>query len=310
VEMLGPSGAPIWSTPAIDERRGLLYAGTGENTSPPATKTSDAIVAVDLLNGEGRWVRQTLANDIWNMACPPSAKTAGPNCFFQEGYGSVLLDYDFGAGPILAKRANGKDVVLAGQKSGHVWALDPDNGGKVLWSERFGQGTALGGIHWGMAIDGKRVFAPINDPTESPASRPGLNALDISTGKVLWRWAPEPDCANGRDKRVPTCGYKIGLSAAPMVVDRAVITGSLDGKVRIFEAATGKLLFTYDTARPFETLSGVAGNGGSIDSHSVFAGAGMVFVGSGYGAFSQTPGNVLIAFRPGAKASPARRAAP
>ena len=33
----GPSGAPMWSAPALDRRRGLLFYGTGENYSAPAT---------------------------------------------------------------------------------------------------------------------------------------------------------------------------------------------------------------------------------------------------------------------------------
>jgi polyvinyl alcohol dehydrogenase (cytochrome) len=295
VDMFGPSGAPIWSTPTIDAKRGLVYATTGENTSGPATPTSDAVMAIDLETGKTKWVFQALANDIWNMAC---GATKGPNCPFTEAE-SVLRDYDFGAGAILAKRSNGKDVILAGQKSGHVWALDPDNGGKVLWSQRFGEGTALGGIHWGIATDGKRVFAPINDPGGmGRKSEPGLNAVDIDTGKVLWRWAATPDCENGRAARVAACTTRYGLSAAPIVVDRAVIAGSLDGKLRVFDTETGKVLATYDTATTYQSRNGVPARGGALDSHSVFAGDGMVFAGSGYGAFGQQAGNVLVAYRP------------
>lgn len=301
VEMYGPSGAPIWSTPSIDLKRGLVYAATGENTSPPNTKTSDAIMALDLRTGEKKWVFQALERDIWNMSCR-GPTNSGPNCFFIKGDESVLKDYDFGAGAIVTRKPNGRgDVVLGGQKSGAVWALDPDKGGAVLWQKRFGEGTALGGVHWGIASDGRRVFAPISDPGVPAAkSAAGLYALDVGTGEVAWSFKASPDCDNGRGAKVSGCPVRYGLSAAPLSVDGALVTGSLDGKVRVFDNATGRVLYTYDTIREFpaRTPGGAVGKGGSIDSQSIAAGDGMVFVGSGYGQFNQQAGNVLIAFRP------------
>jgi polyvinyl alcohol dehydrogenase (cytochrome) len=303
VKLRGPSGAPIWSTPSIDVTRGLIYAGTGQATSLPATRTSDAILALDLATGALRWSYQALANDVWHLGCQPDPKKSGPNCPSPED--SVLKDYDFGAGAVIARRKNGKDVILAGQKSGDLWALDPDNGGKVLWRQTFGMGSALGGIHWGLATDGERVFAPINDPhfaeVEGYVPEPGMNAVDIETGKVLWRKPVSADCSNGRAQRFDLCGEKYGLSAAPIVVDRSVIAGALDGRVYIYDAASGDILWQYDTLRDFDTLNGIPGKGGGIDSHSVFAGDGMVFVASGYGSFRQPPGNVLLAFKPKGK---------
>ena len=35
VKQRGPSGAPIWSTPSVDVKRGLVYSGTGQATSLP-----------------------------------------------------------------------------------------------------------------------------------------------------------------------------------------------------------------------------------------------------------------------------------
>ncbi len=297
VEMYGPSGAPIWATPSIDAKRGLVYAATGENTSPPATDTSDAIMAIELDTGKVRWVRQALKNDIWNMACR-GPNNSGPNCPFTDEE-SVLKDYDFGAQPIITRTSKGKDVVLAGQKSGDVWAFDPDNGGAVLWNTKVGEGSALGGVHWGIAADDRRVFAPINDPVMGARpGKPGMYALDIDTGRVLWSWAATPDCENGRDKRVAQCTGRFGLSSSPLVVDKAVLAGSLDGKLRVFNAASGKVLYTFDAAREYESRNGVPAKGGSIDAHGVWAGDGLVFLNAGYGSFGQTPGNVLVALKP------------
>ena len=301
VEMFGPSGAPIWSSPSVDLRAGVAYTATGENTSPPGTETSDALVAVDLATGKQKWVFQALANDIWNMACPvgsPDAKgrSVGINCFFARE-GSLLLDHDFGAGPLIW-RGKGRNLILGGQKSGDVWALNAQTG-KLVWQQKFGQGTALGGVHWGIATDGKRLFAPISDPgVPADRSAAGLYAIDIASGKLAWSWRATPDCANGRQARVATCGNRYGLSAAPLVIDGAVVAGGLDGRLYVFEAASGKLMATHDTAVAYDPLNKIKGAGGAIDAAGPFAGDGMLFVGSGYGSFGQQPGNVLVAMRP------------
>ena len=299
VEMLGPSGAPIWSTPAVDVKRGLVLASTGENTSPPATGTSDSIIAIDLATGKQRWVFQALANDVWNMSCPSgreSRRKPGPNCFFFDS-DSVLRDHDFGGGPVLFQ-AGGRTLVLAGQKSGDVWALDLKTGRKV-WSDKFGPGTPLGGVHWGIAADETRVFAPIADPgVPEPVSASGVHALDAATGRRLWSWRVLPDCSEARKARGPGC-ERAGISAPPLVVDGAVLAAGLDGRLWVLEAATGKVLAGLDTAGPRDSLNGVPARGGAVDSGGLFAGGGMVFVGSGYAAFGQPAGNALIAFRPG-----------
>lgn len=304
IKQRGPSGAPIWSTPAIDAKRGLVYSGTGQATSLPATNTSDAILAIDVASGELKWAFQALARDVWHLGCQFDPKKSGPNC--PSAADSVLKDYDFGAAVVIAKRRNGRDVLLAGQKSGDLWGLDPDANGKVLWRQTFGTGTPLGGIHWGLAADEERVYAPINDPDlEEPGfvPHPGMNAIDIETGKVVWQRPVQPDCSNGREQRYALCGRRYGLSAAPLVVDKSVVAAAIDGRIYIYDGASGDIVWQYDTLRDFETLNGVPGKGGGIDSHSIFAGGGMLFVGSGYGAFGQPPGNVLLAFRPKKTAS-------
>jgi polyvinyl alcohol dehydrogenase (cytochrome) len=283
--LYGPSGAPIWSSPAFDDRRGLIFVGTGENTSAPATATSDSIWAIDLATGKTRWNFQGLENDIYNMACN-GPHGAGPNC--PDPRESVIKDYDFGASMVLGSGPGGRELVIGGQKSGDVWALDAATG-KLVWHDRFGEGSALGGVHWGMASDGTRLFVPI---AHMP---PGLNAIDIVTGKVAWHWAADTDCAG--QPATSGCGWLSGLSAAPLAIDNAVVAAALDGKVRIFDALTGRILATYDTARDYPSPNGVPTRGGAIDAHSVFAGDGALFIGSGYGMFGQPPGNALVALR-------------
>ncbi len=302
VRQRGPSGAPIWSTPTADLERGLVYVTTGENTSLPATGTSDAIIALDLATGEERWVFQALAKDVWHIGCGGDLSNPNPNCPTGEDLNS--RDYDFGGSAVLAKLADGRDVLLAGQKSGDLWALDPDTG-EMLWNQRVGSGTALGGNHWGIAIDGERVFLPIADPDiarvgDTPLA-PGVYAFDIATGEPIWSFEASPDCAPQRQERAPGCAGQHGFSATPLVVDGALIAGTLDGRIYAFDGETGEVLHQYDTLRDYATLNGVEGRGGSIDSHALSAGAGTIFVGSGYGSFGQPAGNVLLALRPPAQ---------
>ena len=131
------------------------------------------------------------------MAC--SARRNRENCPSPPG-----PDVDFGMAPILVERRDGREILVVGQKSGTVWALDPDNQGTVLWSSQIGRGGALGGIHWGMATDGRLVYAANADRQAEIVNinpgmdwAPGLFALDLMDGTVVWS-APAPDdtCAD------------------------------------------------------------------------------------------------------------------
>jgi polyvinyl alcohol dehydrogenase (cytochrome) len=142
-------------------------------------------------------------------------------------------------------------------------------------------------IHWFAGGDGK-------DPNQTP----GLHAVNVNTGEVLWSYESKPDCSGDRPTRVTGCDRAIGFSGAPTVIDGAVLQGSVDGYLRVFDAATGEVLFQYDTARTYETVNGVPGKGGSIDNASIVATNGYVFVNSGYALIGgQTAGNVMLAFR-------------
>ena len=297
VKQRGPSGAPIWTTPTIDEGRNQIYVTTGENTSHPTTNTSDAIIALDLETGEEKWVFQALENDMWNFAC----SAGGPNCIILDDTNSV--DFDFG-GPAILVESGDRELLIAGQKSGDIWALNPDTGA-LVWNQRVGEGTALGGNHWGIATDSERAFMTINDPGGMSSlglpegnSSPGLYTYFVGTGEPSWFYEVEPECNDERSDRLRRCEALYGFSAAPLSVDGALIAGALDGRLFVFNSDSGELLFEYDTVRDYETVNGVEGYGGSIESHSIAAGSGMVFVGSGYGQFSQVAGNVLLAFKP------------
>ncbi len=206
-KVLGPSGASIWSAPTIDAEKGLIYAGTGDNFSDPATKTSDAVIAFDMKDGHIVWVRQLTEDDVFNMGCIEGLKHG---CRPGETIGP---DFDIGASPILVKLANGKRVLLVSQKSGFAHGLDPDNKGEILWRRQIGHGSALGGIQWGSASDGKNMYAALSDigflyvgtPPKrilDPKAGGGLFAIDAATGVKVWEAKP------------PVCGDRPNCSPA------------------------------------------------------------------------------------------------
>lgn len=282
----GPSGAPVWSSPTVDSQRGLLYIGTGENNSNPPTTTSDAIQALDLKTGEVKWNYQATPKDAYISAC---ADSGGANCPDPPG-----PDVDFGMAPILATRSDGTDVLVVGQKSGVVHCLQPDTG-EVLWRKRIGRGGALGGIHWGLATDGNIVYATNSDwfpfgADDAFGPNPGVFALDILSGEVLWQSTSDARVCKNRD------GCYNSNSAAPTLIPGVVFAGSLDGYFRAYDAHSGDVIWNYDTRKSYETVNGVEAYGGSIDGPGPVVANGMVFINSGYALFGQMPGNVLLAF--------------
>jgi polyvinyl alcohol dehydrogenase (cytochrome) len=296
-QQFGPSGAAVWSTPTIDEQLGVLYVATGDNYSDPPSNTSDAILAMQLKTGELLWSKQLTENDAYNSACG----TPQPgNCPEAKG-----PDYDFGQPPILVNLGGGKRALVIGQKSGMVHAVDPDQKGKILWETRAGEGSALGGSQWGSATDGQNVYVAISDIsmgavadpknpagyrlTMDPKKGGGLHALDLKTGKIVWSAKPKP-CAEGRTDCSPA------QSAAVTAIPGVVFSGSIDGHLRGYSAATGEVLWDADTAREFDSVNGKPGHGGSLDVAGPAIVNGMVFVNSGYGQWGGMPGNVLLAF--------------
>jgi polyvinyl alcohol dehydrogenase (cytochrome) len=285
----GPSGAPVWSSPTVDTKRGLIYVGTGENYSSPATGMSDAIIALGMATGKVRWVRQTVRGDAWNAACGPRNNRV--NCPKEDG-----PDFDFGAPPILVTLANGRDLLLAGQKSGMIYALDPAANGRILWQQRAGMGGFNGGVHWGMATDGRTLYAGIADtpghlsPTGPP--RQGLHAFDVLTGKPLWSRIEPLVCAENKHE------CRTALSAAITLTDGVVFAGALNGKLSAYSSADGRTLWTVETNRDFPSVNGMKARGGSIDSAGPIVAGGRLIVNSGYDKFGQIPGNVLLVFGP------------
>jgi polyvinyl alcohol dehydrogenase (cytochrome) len=280
-QLWGPAGAAIWSAPTIDTKKKVIYAGTGNSYTNVPTNTTDAILAFDLENGSLLWSSQVTPKDNFTMGC-----MRGTNCPEDRG-----PDFDFGSSPILRELPGGKRVLVCGQKSGVVWGLDPDQRGKVLWQTRLGQGSALGGIEWGPTADLENAYVAVSDVI-TPLGHPGgLHAVKLATGEKIWTTPPpELHCAAGAK------GCNSAQSAAISSIPGVVFSGSVDGHLRAFLANTGEIIWDFNTVRDYETVNGVPGKGGSLDSAGPVIANGMLFVNSGYGMWQGLPGNVLLAF--------------
>ena len=289
-QLWGPSGAPIWSSPAIDVRRNAVYVTTGNNYTGPPTRTSDAFVAFDQRSGKMLWSRQMTAADDWNGSCRFEGKI---NCT-----NGAAPDFDFASPPILVNLPNGRRALVAGQKSGVVHAIDPDREGQILWQERVGVGGINGGVQWGSAADGANVYVALSDigrvnvpnsqaTVPDPNTGGGLFALRLETGQRVWH-APPASCA-GRPRCSPA------QSAAVSAIAGVAFSGSVDGHLRAYSTADGRVVWDVDTARQYETVNGVPARGGSLNVAGPAISGGMLFVDSGY-VQNGMPGNVLLAF--------------
>jgi polyvinyl alcohol dehydrogenase (cytochrome) len=281
--LFGPSGAAIWSAPTIDAARNRLYVATGNGYTGPISQGSDAVIAIDLQSGKIEWTKQLHENDVYIGSCWTEEDESKPECKDKRG-----PDYDIGNAPLLAKAANGKELIVVGQKSGIGYALDPDQHGEVVWQYRAGNGGALGGMEWGSAADATNAYFPVSDMS---APQPGgLHAVDLLSGKRTWLAPPQASkCPGGR-------GCNTAQAAAITVIPGAVFSGSNDGMMRAYSTADGAVLWETDTNQEFKTVNGVAAKGASILCPGPTIANGMVFVSSGYGAFGGRPGNVLLAF--------------
>lgn len=278
-QLWGPAGAGVWSAPSIDLKRRVVYVATGNGYTQPAARGSDAVIAFDLDSGKRLWTKQVMANDAYVRDCPGKYRPLVPTDNKSETCPDDLgPDMDFGNAPILRTLANGRSLIVIGQKDGHAWALDPDKEGAIVWSRQVGLGLDNGGgaIMWGSAADDRLAYFPI-----TRASQPlGVAALRLQDGAVAWRAAP-PE----------------GVGAPVTVIPGVLFAGSSTGTLFAYSTADGRSLWQFDTAREFQTVNGVTANGGAINAAGPVVANRMLFVPSGYSELGNgARGNVLLAF--------------
>jgi len=292
VPQLGPSGASVWSQPIVDEKRGLLIFGTGQNHSSPADDNSDAVFALDLKSGKVIWKTQVTQNDAWNSSClsPPESRL---NCPEEDG-----PDFDIGASPVLVSEGQ-RAILVVGQKSGDVYGIDPAKG-DIRWKKTLGRGGLSGGVHFSLAADGDTVYVPIDDYDnyvpyppdryeDRGKRRPGVYAINAFNGDIRW-FRSSGDVCEASD-----CG---GFSAAITAIDGAIFACARYGRCFAFDRDTGATLWTFDTAREFESISGQPAKGGNVDGAGPVVAGGRLFINSGYSFYTGAAGNVLLSFKP------------
>jgi polyvinyl alcohol dehydrogenase (cytochrome) len=291
-KIFSPSGAAIWNTPTLDAKRGLLYVGTGNNYTGPANARSNSVLALDLKTGPVAWHWQIVAGDAWNVGCMVGLDSCPAN----SG-----PDFDIGSGTMLGALPDGSERLFVGLKSGMVISVDPAQHDRAIWSNRIGRGSIQGGIQFGMAYDGTRLYVPISDmgntmdasnkarDAGAGPARPGLYALDPTTGKLVWE-SPADDVCKGR------AYCDAGILASIAAIPGAVFAGHMDGRLRAYDSASGRVLWQYDTTADAPALGGATARGGSIGGGGPVVHDGMLYSNSGYGLYFHMPGNALLAF--------------
>lgn len=289
-QMWGPAGGSIWSAPTIDPQRNLVYVATSNSHTDAFHDGANSVIAMEIKTGKVVWKNQVWPNDNYIIGCPRAA-----NCPKELG-----PDFALGASPILHTQKNGRQLLLAGQKSGILWALDPADGGKTVWQTRLSPGSALGGVEFGPAADEDKVYVAISDVVTRTGAKPGLYALNISDGSIAWS-APSP---------VLPCRWSNlycspAMSQAVTAIPGVVFAGAMNGHFRAYAAADGKVLWDFDTAgAPYTSVLGKQVLGGVMDGAGPTVAGGMVYVHSGYAGrqtgdpndLSGRDGNVLLAF--------------
>ena len=282
-QIWGPSGAAVWSAPTLDLERQRIYVATGNNYSNPPASTSDAVLALDMETGDLLWSRQLTEADSWNMACAMDDVT---NCPEEAG-----PDVDFGSSPIIRTLPDGSRILIAPQKSGIVHALNPDQGGAIIWQTRVGRGGILGGVEWGPAADEELLYVAVSDHTGfgGGETEGGMFALRIETGEKVWHTpAPTPACLGEE-------GCSAAQVAAVTLIPGVAFSGSYDGHLRAYSTANGTILWDFDTVGEYATVNGIDARGGSINGPGPTIVDGILYVNSGYAIIGGKPGNVLLA---------------
>jgi polyvinyl alcohol dehydrogenase (cytochrome) len=276
----GHAGTAIWGgQPTLDLKRNSIYVGTGNNytiddellTADSPDNHVDAIVALDMDTGSIKWSTKLTPNgqpDIWTFLCfvVPSP-SCGP-------------DYDFGQSPmLLTAKINGKntDIIVNGQKSGLFFGLNPDNG-QLIWTTPVGPGSALGGMEFGSATDGKYIYATITNfynipyhlinpaPGSLAATTGGLwTALDPANGNIVWQSA-DPDL-----NIIPA-----GVTVANGVLYGGSLSqdGTKSGAFTALDRDTGKILWRYNTLIDANNTGAIFGSPAIVK--------GKVYWGAGY----------------------------
>jgi polyvinyl alcohol dehydrogenase (cytochrome) len=297
-------GAVMFGPPAVDLQDGLVFAtfkvaagepeavkachaadptGFNESCEEPGSYLS-SIVAFDLKTGEPVWSYRVVGDGPWQRACgsqPPMVTWCAPESDHPLGGGDK---WDLGgSGPNVFQIGHGRDkrtVVGVGEKSGVYVVLDAKTG-DFIWNTLLGPGGDMGGMEWGTAYDGKRIYASITNQHHIPynltengvigdttVTGGSWAALDPITGTILWQ------TADPQIETLPDLGDVGVWDLAPVTVANGVVYASSMAKL-----ATQNQMFALDAATGAILWQFAAGS--SVNSGPAVVN-GSVYWGSGY----------------------------
>ena len=255
----GYAGATMFAPPAVDVKNGLVYGTFGQLYTQPASVAAchaahggfsesceqpgaffHSIVAFDMQTGEPRRSYRVFGDAPWQRACgnqPASVTWCAANL------DDVLWDFG-GAGPnVFQVRLDKKkrDVVGVGEKSGVYVVLDAKTG-EFVWNTLVGPGGDQGGIQWGTAYDGDRIYVAITNqanteyrltPSDEPSTGGSWAALDPDTGQILWQTGD------------PAGAYDLAPLTTANGVVYASSMASTGNQLYALDAATGAILWQF-----------------------------------------------------------------
>ncbi|MEY2457911.1 MAG: hypothetical protein QOK06_3065 [Acidimicrobiaceae bacterium] len=283
-QQFGPAGGSVWNTPTVDPAMHAIYVGTGDGTTYPAADTTDAVLALDMASGKILWSYRVHKNDSYLVGCAADSPGRSDNCPQVQG-----PDWDI-PGSVILRRVGSRPLLIVGTKPGDVLALDPAKTGELVWRKNVSGGALAGdgpnfpsgfreGVQWGGAATEDTVYYGL--------SNGGAVAMNLASGNRVW-FTP-------LDKHVDP---NVNNSAAVTAIPGVLFVGGGNGRLHAVATKDGRELWSFDTARVFDTVNKVPAKGGSISAPGATVAGGMLFVGSGYSITSGEPGNVLLAFAP------------
>jgi polyvinyl alcohol dehydrogenase (cytochrome) len=300
----GYAGATMFSPPAVDLTAGLVYGTFGQPYTEPASVTAchaahggfsesceqtgsylKSVVAFDLNTGEPRWSYRVQGHTPWLQACGNQPSTVTWCAAESDGE-----KWDIGGSGVNVMRVrfdrvhrgqeHWRDVVGIGGKSGVYTLLDARTGA-FIWSSLVGPGGDQGGMEWGTAFDGERIYVSITNHHHIPyrltdngvlsnttVTGGSWAALDPVTGRILWQTAdPQVETLAG----VGVVGV---WDLAPVTVANGVLYAASMAKLAsqdqmfALDAGTGRIVWQF-------------GAGSSVNAGPAVV-RGTVYWGSGY----------------------------
>jgi glucose dehydrogenase len=251
-------GGSIWTTPAVDRERRLVFLGTGnpapqmdDSTRPGDNLYTVSLVALDYTTGEMRWHHQQVPHDRWgyDVASPPVLFKLNLNRKSMDVVGQAsktgwFYVYDRDTGEVLLRsRPFVPQENLFARPTPDGVRITPSAYGACSWSPTAVDQTKdlvfIAGIDAPAMYYSRRLTPREGQPWENytffkpiAGTAAGLlSAIDLSDGSVRWQIKTDQPLVGGV---LATAG---GL----------LFSGEGSGRFTAYRAATGEALWSHET---------------------------------------------------------------